>query len=85
MTKTWDKTHTVVHYLGAATLITVIGAIFLVHEAVSSDNAIDSAAVALVGGIVSIATLTIGGLIGMVVGKNMASKIAAAAEPVQPE
>lgn len=71
----FDKAHAVINYLGISTLITIVGAIWLVHEAVVSPNQIDPAAVALIGGIVSINTLTIGGLIGMVVGKQMAKDI----------
>jgi hypothetical protein len=53
---------TVIYLLGAVAIIAAGWTGFLVHESVVSDNAIDSAAVALIGQMASIATLSIGAL-----------------------
>lgn len=53
---------TVIYFLGWIALGAMLWSGFLIHEAVVSDNAIDSAAVALVGQMVSIATLALGAL-----------------------
>lgn len=55
----------VITILGVVALISTGWSGYLIHEAVASENEIDSAAVALIGQMVSIATLTIGGLIAM--------------------
>ena len=53
---------TVIYFLGGIAVLATGWSGWLIHEAVVSDNAIDSAAVALVGQMVSIATLALGAL-----------------------
>lgn len=53
---------TVIYFLGGIAFGAMMWSGYLIHEAVVSDNAIDSAAVALVGQMVSISTLSLGAL-----------------------
>lgn len=53
---------TVIYFLGGIAFGSMMWSGYLIHEAVVSDNAIDSAAVALVGQMVSISTLALGAL-----------------------
>ena len=53
---------TVIYFLGGIAFLATGWSGYLIHEAVVSDNQIDSAAVALVGQMVSISTLALGAL-----------------------
>lgn len=55
----------VIAILGVVAVTTSAWSGWLIHEAVTAETAVESASVALIGQMVSIATLTIGGLIAM--------------------
>ena len=53
---------TVVRYLGSGMLLALVGIVYLVHQSVSSSNAIDPSTVALVSGVSTLAGAALGSL-----------------------
>jgi hypothetical protein len=68
--------HAITHYVGVGLLLDLIFVFILIYQAEASDNEITPAVVALIGGPVSLATLLIGIISGIALGKQIASSAA---------